>query len=302
MAAAPTSPIRELLEPRARDVEGLPVARLLPQVRARSIGPYVFFDRMGPVQLAPGQGVDVGPHPHIGLATVTYLLEGTLVHRDSLGVEQRIEPGDVNWMRAGRGVVHSERSGDAERRHGARLHGLQLWAAHGVEEEDDEPSFQHVPGAELPRVVRGGSEVTLIAGRGFGVASPVEVGSLEQAFAVASLAAGEGLLLRVDDLHRERGVLAIDGEIDCASEGGTARLAAGRLAVLAEGVDVTLSAPAAGARVAILSGAPLAEPRHMRWNFVSSREDRILQAVARWREGRFPQVPGDDGEPLPMPD
>jgi len=257
------------------------------------IGPFVYFDHMGPVALEAGCGVDVLPHPHIGLATVTYLYEGALLHRDSLGSEQVIRPGDVNWMTAGRGIVHSERTPPAERASGPRLHGLQLWVALPAADEEMEPSFRHHPAATLPETERGGVRLRLMAGSAYGAASPVEVRS-PLFYVDAAMPAGSELPL--PDEHAERAVYVVEGSL----RSGGATAGPGQMLFFAEGADVTLKAGTA-TRAVLVGGAPLDGPRHIDWNFVGSSRERIEKAKADWREGRFPKVPGDETELVPLP-
>ena len=257
------------------------------------IGPFVYFDHMGPVALEAGCGVDVLPHPHIGLATVTYLYEGALLHRDSLGSEQVIRPGDVNWMTAGRGIVHSERTPPAERASGPRLHGLQLWVALPTADEEIEPSFRHHPAATLPETERGGVRLRLMAGSAYGAASPVEVRS-PLFYVDAAMPAGSELPL--PDEHAERAVYVVEGSL----RSGGATAGPGQMLFFAEGADVTLKAGTA-TRAVLVGGAPLDGPRHIDWNFVGSSRERIEKAKADWREGRFPKVPGDETELVPLP-
>jgi redox-sensitive bicupin YhaK (pirin superfamily) len=286
---SPVTPI----DARSRDIGGFTVRRLLPWRTRRMVGPFVYFDNMGPVRLEAGRGVDVLPHPHVGLATVTYLYEGALLHRDSLGSAQVIRPGDVNWMTAGRGIVHSERTPPAERASGPRLHGLQLWVALPSADEEIEPSFRHHPGATLPELEQGGVRLRLMAGSAYGAASPVEV--LSPLFYVdAAMPAGSELPLA--DEHAERAVYVVEGAIRAAG----ASAGPGRMLVFAEGADVTLKAEAA-TRAVLVGGAPLDGPRHIDWNFVGSSRERIEKAKADWREGRFPKVPGDETEFVPLP-
>lgn len=291
----PDGPITLFIEGRARDLGSFAVRRTLPAMQRRSVGPFVFFDHMGPVSFPPGEGIDVRPHPHIGLATVTYLLEGDFVHRDSLGSEQTIRPGDVNWMVAGRGVVHSERTGAETRARGAAMHGLQTWVALPTSDEEIAPRFEHHPRATLPVVSRPGAELRVIAGTAYGARAPTGVLS-PTLYVHARLDAGASLA--VDDEHEERAVYAIDAPIECAGE----RLEPGTMAILRPGARVEIRATTGAANVMLVGGAPLDGPRHIFWNFVSSSKDRIEQAKGEWRERRFPAVPGDDVEFIPLPE
>jgi redox-sensitive bicupin YhaK (pirin superfamily) len=249
---------------------------------------------MGPAAFAAGRGVDVRPHPHIGLATVTYLFEGEIVHRDSLGSHQPIRPGDINWMTAGRGIVHSERTGTEARRTGTLLHGLQLWVALPLACEETAPAFHHHPAATLPTLAIGGVQIRVLAGTAWGQTSPVETFS-PLVYAEATLS--EGSKLRLTDEHAERAVYVVDGAVDVGGE----HAGRGRMLVFATGAEATVHA-LTDARVALIGGAALDGERHVWWNFVSSSRVRIEQAKRDWREGRFPKVPGDDEEFIPLPE
>jgi hypothetical protein len=243
----------------------------------------VFFDQMGPAELAPGGGLDVRPHPHIGLATVTYLFEGEIEHRDSLGTVQPIRPGQVNWMTAGRGIVHSERTPAALRAAGSRLFGIQTWIALPPEMEEAEPSFSHH--ANLPLLEDSGVSLTLILGDLLGLSSPVPIHSATF-YADVSLEAMRRFM--VPARHEERGLFVVAG----ALEVGDATVAAGELVVLATGVEVPVHAKTPS-RFMLFGGAPPEGPRYIWWNFVSSRKERIEQAAADWQQGRFAPVPGE---------
>lgn len=266
------------------------MARVLPQVAMRSVGPFVFFDHLGPANFAPGTGIDVRPHPHIGLATVTYLFEGSLGHRDSLGTVVDIEPGAVNWMTAGRGITHSERTPPAARAAGQRMHGIQSWVALPDAHAEDEPAFAHHPAASLPTVTFGGAKRTLIAGSAFHATSPVA--ALSPMFYV-DIDAAAGASVALPGEHEERAVYVVSGAIDLD---GT-RYAAGRMVVVAPGeVAFTTAEPT---RAMLLGGASVG-PRHIEWNFVGGSRDRIERAKADWVAGRFPRVP-DEVEFIPLP-
>jgi redox-sensitive bicupin YhaK (pirin superfamily) len=284
--------VETIIEPRMRDIGDFAVRRLLPAAARRSVGPFVFLDHFGPIALPPGRGMDVRPHPHIGLATVTYLLEGEIIHRDSLGYVQPIRPGDVNWMTAGRGIVHSERSSTEERTKGPRLHGIQSWVALPRPEEESNPRFAHHPEASLPSFALGDVRLRLIAGTGFGREAPVAV--LAPTFYVdVEMSAGSALEIPAE--HSERAIYVISGTTELAGESHPA----GRLLVLAAGTEPQLIS-SEGARLLLLGGAPLDGQRHLHWNFVSSRRERIDQAKRDWSEGRFSMVPGEtDYIPLP---
>ena len=284
-----------VITPPPRDLgEGFVVHRALPAPQRRTLGPFVFFDSMGPASFAPGRGLDVRPHPHIGLATVTYLFDGELLHRDSLGTAQVIRPGEVNWMIAGRGIVHSERTPPAARGGKSSLAGLQLWVALPRAEEEMPPAFSHHAAAALPMLQHGGVRLQLIAGTLAGARSPVPVLSA-MFYADAQLAPGAQLLL--DGEHAERGFFVSAGAVQ--ADGRT--FGPGPLVVLRTGATVSLSAGAEGARVLLLGGAPLDGHRTVWWNFVSSSRDRVQRAAQDWRAGRFAAVP-DDSEFIPLPD
>ncbi len=269
------------------------VARVLPHVERRSIGSFVFVDHFGPVEFAPGKGLDVGPHPHTGLATVTWLFDGEVTHRDSLGFIQVIRPGEVNWMTAGRGIVHSERTGDAVRAAGGRVHGLQLWVALPLEAEDTEPAFVHHGAADIPAVNLAGVHVSVIAGAAFGVQSPVKTLS-PLLYAIAILAPGSRLTIPAT--HAERAIYVISGECIVDNETYDPH----HMLVLGEG-EITVAA-AYPAHIAIFGGPPLDAPRHLLWNFVASTKERLLLARDQWKAGSFPIIPGDSDEPIPFPD
>lgn len=281
------------IDARPRMIAGFAVRRVLPSIARRLVGPFIFFDHMGPAQLTAGTGLDVLPHPHIGLATLTYLFEGELDHRDSLGSTQRIRPGDVNWMVAGRGVAHSERSPAASRIAGPRVHGIQSWVALPAEHEDAAGSFEHHPSATIPTVRDGGAVLEIIAGSAYGQRSPVSVLS-PTLYVHARLDAGARIA--IDDAHEERAVYVVDGAI----QEGARAYGAGTMVVLRPDADVTIKAEEP-ARVMIVGGAKLAGKRHVWWNFVSSSSERIERAKADWREGRFAKIPGDEVDFVPLP-
>ncbi|HSE11777.1 MAG TPA: pirin family protein [Rudaea sp.] len=282
-----------IIDPREHDLgDGFKVRRALPHRLARHVGPFVFFDHMGPVRFEPGRGVDVRPHPHIGLATVTYLFEGAIEHRDTLGFVQTIRPGDVNWMTAGRGIAHSERTPGPERATGHRLHGFQVWVALPQEAEEAEPSFHHHDAGSLPLIERDGVTMRLVVGSAFGMRSPVATFS-EMFYLATEFLGGSSLVLPTE--HEERAVYVVDAPI---SVGGR-EVAPGQIAVVASGADVELRA-AAPARAMLFGGRSLGE-RHLWWNFVSSSRERIEQAKADWLAARFGQVPGET-EFIPLPE
>ncbi|HEU4617754.1 MAG TPA: pirin family protein [Gammaproteobacteria bacterium] len=280
------------IEPRVRDLGGFTVRRVLPCASRRMVGPFIFFDEMGPVTLPPGRGFDVRPHPHIGLATITYLFDGEIIHRDSLGFVQPIRPGAVNLMTAGRGIVHSERSGD-DRAVEARLHGLQLWIALPDGAEETEPSFLHYPAEALPALELGGTQVRVVMGRAYGHASPVACYS-PTLYLDARLAAGAAF--EVPTEHRERAAYVVSGAVDVEGEG---HCSSGVMIVARPGARLTMTAKEPS-RVVVIGGEPVG-PRHIWWNFVSSSKSRIEQAKEDWRAMRFGTVPGDD-ERIPLPD
>jgi hypothetical protein len=287
--------VTRVLEGRPRDLGGFSVRRVLPAGRLQTVGPFIFFDHMGPATFASGAGVDVRPHPHIGLATVTYLFAGEFMHRDSLGTAQLIRPGDVNWMVAGRGIVHSERTPPEARNApgGAAIHGIQTWIALPREWEETEPAFEHHPAPTLPEVRTSGATLRLIAGVACGRRAPTSVYS-PMFYLAATL--GTGATVTLPDEYEERAAYVVEGEIDIA--GG--RYGVGSMILYGAGAPAALTATA-GARVMLLGGAPLDGPRHIWWNFVSSSLERIECAKADWREERFAPVPGD-GERMPLPD
>lgn len=286
--------IETVIAARPRDIGGMAVRRSIPTAVRRTLGPFLFFDHMGPLALPPGQGADTPPHPHIGLATITYLFDGELVHRDSLGSEQAIRPGDVNWMTAGRGIAHSERSPDAARAAGARLHGIQTWVALPRDREEAAPAFAHHPAAALPLHHVPGVALRVIAGTAYGQHSPAPV-ELPTLYVHAEISAGGGAFT-VDDTHAERAVYVADGEVEVAG----ATHAPGSLVVLRAGAEVRVAA-AGAAHVMLVGGAPLDGPRHIWWNFVASSQDRIERAKAAWRDGAFAKVFHDEVEFVPLP-
>ncbi|MCG8276333.1 pirin family protein [Stenotrophomonas sp. NLF4-10] len=282
-----------IINPRVHDLGGFQVRRAVPTLQARSVGPFVFVDHMGPAVFAPGQGIDVRPHPHIGLATVTFLWSGAIGHRDTLGSEQVIRPGDVNWMTAGRGIAHSERTPPPEREHDHPLHGMQTWVALPKTHEETAPEFHHFSAAQLPQQRRDGAWLRVIAGRAYGEESPVRVFADTLNVAIDLDAGAE---IDLDTTHAERSLYVLEGEAQL------------------DGTDIPamhLVIPEAGARgrlraktplkAMLMGGEPLDGPRHLWWNFVSSSKERIEQAKDDWRDGRFGTIPGDDKEFIPLP-
>ncbi len=285
-------PILKTIDGRPRDLGGFTVARLLPAPGFHMVGPFIFFDHMGPADFAPGAGIDVRPHPHIGLATVTYLFEGAFTHRDSLGTVIDIEPGAVNWMTAGRGIVHSERSPDGLRAAGHRAHGIQSWVALPRDHAEDAPAFVHHPAASLPDVQLPGIELRIIAGSAFGATSPVSFPH-PIIYIEAWIDAGATLTLPAD--WEERGVYVVAGAVTVDGEAIGERT----LAVLEPGADAAMIAQV-DSHVMLLGGAPMDGERLIFWNFVASSPERIEQAKADWEAGRFAAVPGET-EFIPLP-
>jgi redox-sensitive bicupin YhaK (pirin superfamily) len=291
---AGTPEIEAILEGRAKDLGGFTVRRLLPSHEARKVGPFVFFDHMGPADFPPGHGIDVRPHPHINLATVTYLFEGEIVHRDSLGSNQTIRPGEINWMTAGRGIVHSERTGSELRAKGSRLHGIQLWVGLPKVDEEAEPEFHHHSVSELPEVQLDGTSLRVLVGNAYGTKSPVKTFS-SLFYVDAHLPKGTELPLPSE--HQERAAYLVEGKISCGAE----TLEPSRMIVFTPGSSPKLFAES-NAQLVLLGGTPLDGERHLWWNFVSSSKDRIEQAKKDWKEGKFGKVPGDEVEFIPLPD
>jgi redox-sensitive bicupin YhaK (pirin superfamily) len=283
--------VQHVLHGNVRDLGGFSVSRVLPQAALRHVGPFVFFDHLGPADFAPGTGIDVRPHPHIGLATVTYLFDGALTHRDSLGTVIDIAPGAVNWMTAGRGIAHSERSPDGVRAAGHRMHGIQSWVALPDDHAEDEPTFAHHPADTLPLITFGGAKRTLIAGTAFHAVSPVA--ALSPMFYI-DIEADAGASVALPSEHEERAVYVVSGAIDLDG----IRYDAGAMVVLVPGGEVSWTA-LEPTRAMLLGGASLGV-RHIEWNFVSASTDRITRAKADWVAGRFPRVP-DETEFIPLP-
>jgi len=291
------SMLETLVVPRTHDLgDGFEVRRALPHKDRRMVGPFVFLDQMGPHAFQPGRGIDVRPHPHIGLSTVTYLLEGEISHRDSLGTVQDIKPGEVNWMTAGSGIVHSERTGRQLRAGGSILSGLQCWVALPKALEEKDPAFSHTGADQLPVIEGEGVTARIIAGEYFGKRSPVPV---ESPLFYVDLVLAAGARFGLPAEYPEQALYVVEGELDLGRDG---RFAAGQLLVIKPGASLTVSAAnGAGARVMLLGGEPMDGPRYLTWNFVSSSEDRIEQAKEDWRARRFADVPGET-EFIPLPD
>jgi redox-sensitive bicupin YhaK (pirin superfamily) len=272
---------------------GFVVRRLLPALKRQAVGPFIFFDHFGPVTVQPEAGHDVRPHPHIGLATVSYLFEGSITHRDSLGYVQDIEPGAINWMTSGNGIVHSERRPAALRDKAYVNHGIQLWAALPKTHEEVAPSFIHTPAADIPELRLGDARVRVLIGQAFGKTSPVATFA-PTIYLDVQLPAGA--VLDLPPLAPELAVYPVDAEVQVANE----RVAAHTLAVLPAGATVRLASQGAAVRLMVIGGDALDGHRYMWWNFVSSRKERIVQAASDWEAQRMGKVPGDD-ELIPLP-
>jgi redox-sensitive bicupin YhaK (pirin superfamily) len=290
---ASTEAVETLIVPRAVDLGEMTVRRALPSSKRQMVGPFIFFDQMGPAEFLTNEGIDVRPHPHINLSTLTYLFEGEILHRDSLGTEKTIQPGAVNWMRAGRGIVHSERTADERKRRGQRLFGIQTWMALPANQEESDPAFMHHGAEALPLIEAGGVQARLIAGRAFGMASPLATAS-ETLYADVQLKAGARM--PIDAGYDERAIYTIGGTIEVAGD----VFEPGQLLVLRPGDPVTVAA-ASDTRFMLFGGAPMEGPRYIWWNFVSSRLERIEAAKEEWANGRFDTVPGDEAEFIPLP-
>jgi redox-sensitive bicupin YhaK (pirin superfamily) len=283
-----------VIVPRTRDLgDGFEVRRALPHGKRQMVGPFIFFDHFGPVQFVSGKGMDVRPHPHIGLATVTYLFDGSIMHRDSEGNIQEIQPGAMNLMTAGRGIAHSERTPDVQRRDGQKMLGLQSWIALPRNSEEIAPSFQHYGADSLPTVADRGFAARIIAGSAFGRSSAVEMVS---PWFYAEVSVDEGATVPLDPDHEERAIYVIDGEIEIAGD----RYEGPRLLIFRPGDRITVRA-IRPARMMFLGGDALEGPRHIWWNFVSSSKERIEQAKQDWKDGRFAHVPNEH-EFIPLPE
>jgi redox-sensitive bicupin YhaK (pirin superfamily) len=284
--------VLQVIGSRERDLGGFKVRRVLPYEGGRMVGPFIFFDHLGPAQFAPGTGIDVRPHPHIALATVTYLFSGAIEHRDSLGSVQQIRPGDVNWMTAGNGIVHSERTPRAQRADGQHIHGIQSWVALPDGEEEIEPSFTHYPAAALPRLSTAGAELTIVAGEAFGRGSPV-LTRWPTLYVDARISPGATLDVPME--HAERAVYVAQGAVTI----GEHTVTEGQLAIFAAAVPYSLRG-LKDTRALLLGGAAFTTPRFIWWNFVASSNERIERAKERWAAGQFPAVPGET-EFIPLP-
>lgn len=291
--------IDTVIVPRARDLGEFEVRRALPHARRQMVGPFIFFDQMGPVEFLEGQGIDVRPHPHIGLGTVTYLFKGQMHHRDSLGSDQWITPGAVNWMNAGHGITHSERTDGEMRKARFEMLGIQTWLALPEAQEDDPASFHHSPLEAQPMLEGEGKQLRLILGNAYGAAAPTPTPS--NLFYVDA-ALQPGAKLPLPDDHEDRAVYVMEGSVQSAGQ----EYAAGQMLVYRPGDAICLTAGAVGARLLLLGGDTLSGPRHIWWNFVASSRDRIEAAkeawrAGDWRHGRFRLPPGDDQEFIPLP-
>ena len=292
--------IDTLIIPRARDLGGFEVRRALPAPKRQMVGPFIFFDQMGPAEFLPSRGMDVRPHPHIGLATISYLYRGRMHHRDSLGTDSWIEPGAVNWMVAGQGITHSERTDDKTQVDPMPFFGIQTWVALPKDHEDRAPTFHHAPKDALPMMEGEGKKVRLILGSAYGETAPVDVAS-EMFYADAVLQTGAKLPL--PDNHEDRGVYVVDGSVDVAG----VSYEAGQMMGFRPGDRISVTAGPQGARLMLLGGATLEGPRYIWWNFVASSRERIDEAKEAWRKEdwdsnpRFHLPPGDDDEFIPLP-
>lgn len=294
-----TEPVELIIEPRERDIGGFSVRRLLPFAKRRNVGPFVFFDHLGPATFAPGQGIDVRPHPHVGLATVTWLFDGALDHRDSLGTYRTIRPGAVNWMTSGRGIVHSERTPSPDRASGHRIEAIQTWVALPLSHEDQEPDFQHYPADVLPLIRSGDAEGVLISGLAYGKQSPVKFPSGICQLTLTAISDTEIDAPEAPELC----LYVVDGE---ASIGAT-RLTSGMMGIIAPGWTGKVSLKG-GTRIIFAGGDALDAPRHLDWNFLTSSKERLAQAAANWRASiaggfsgtHFTQPPGETAW-IPLP-
>ena len=284
--------IVQVIPARERDLGGFVVRRVLPFESRKMVGPFIFFDHMGPTNFAQGQGIDVRPHPHIALATVTYLFSGSLEHRDSLGNVREIRPGDVNWMTAGQGIAHSERTPRLARAAGEKIHGIQSWVALPDGQEDVEPSFTHYPTNVIPHRVEGGVALSVVAGETLGLRSPVA--TLWPTLYVHARFAPD-TILAVPGEHEERAVYVVQGELAVGAD----KITEGQLAILTPGANVSLRALGETSAM-LLGGKRFPTPRLIWWNFVASSQERIERAKARWAERQFAPVPGET-EFIPLP-
>jgi redox-sensitive bicupin YhaK (pirin superfamily) len=290
--------LETLIIPRARDLGGFEVRRALPSPKRQMVGPFIFFDQMGPAEFITEGGIDVRPHPHIGLGTVTYLYEGEFEHRDSLGTHQMIYPGEVNWMVAGRGVTHSERTSAETRAKKNKLFGIQTWIALPEDREDMAPDFEHHKEAALPVITDGGAQVRVILGHAFGERSPV---TMQSETFYLDVVLEPGAKFPLPDDHEDRGLYVTQGSVEIGGE----TFEAGRMMIFRPGDPISVRAGAQGARLMALGGATMNQSRYIWWNFVSSSKDRIEQAkedwkAADWQNGPFRLPPGDENEFIPI--
>ncbi len=286
------SPLKHILQPKEKDLGEFSVRRVLPAEKQNKVGPWIFFDHMGPAKFAAGKGINVRPHPHINLATVTYLFDGEIFHRDSLGYAQAIKPGDINLMVAGKGITHSERERPEVNQVPHSLHGLQLWLALPQTDEEIEPAFYHYPASDIPSVTIDDVPIRVLIGSAYGLTSPVKTFA-ETLYVEAKLQSGQNLVLPQAD---EIGVYVVQGEVRCGNDTVTEHT----MAVMNTEKNNALKAKQE-TRVAIVGGERLG-PRFLEWNFVSSRKERIEQAKLQWKTGQFPMVVGDTKEFIPLPE
>jgi redox-sensitive bicupin YhaK (pirin superfamily) len=292
-APAARAAVEHVIVPRVSDLGGLQVRRALPAQETQMIGPFIFFDEFGPAEFLLGEGLDIRPHPHIGLSTVTYMFEGEIMHRDSLGTAQTIRAGELNLMRSGRGIVHSERTPQAARAGRPKLHGIQTWMALPRALEDGDPAFVHHGAQDLPALEDEGKRVTLILGSMYGLAAGARTPT-QTIYADAILQAGAALPFDASAAE-ERGFYVAQGEVAVGDD----RFAAGRLVVLRRGETISLRATT-DARLILLGGEPMDGPRYVWWNFVSSRKEAMIAAAHAWERGEMPKVPGDEDDFIPM--
>ncbi|MFK7966798.1 MAG: pirin family protein [Burkholderiaceae bacterium] len=295
-----THPVQDVIAPREKDLGGFTVRRVLPAVRHKLIGPFIFFDQMGPVTFSPGEGINVRPHPHIGLATVTYLFDGEFRHQDSLGTDQMIYPGAVNWMIAGRGITHSERTSDETRAQGHHAFGIQTWVALPKAHEQMAPAFEHHPRSSLPLIKEEGVKIRVILGHAFDQTAPVQVFS-KMFYVDVRLEAGKSVEVPIE--YEERAAYVVEGSVSIDGQAYDA----GRMLVLRVDTHAVLTAGEQGARLMLAGGEPIDGPRFISWNFVASSQELIEQAhrdwrAADWANGPFKLPPGDQNEYIPLPD
>ncbi|MEO0329843.1 MAG: pirin family protein [Pseudomonadota bacterium] len=292
--------IETIIVPRARDIGDFEVRRALPSAKRKMVGPFIFFDQMGPVEFITQHGIDVRPHHHIGLATVTYLFDGEFQHRDSLGTNQMIYPGEVNWMTAGNGVTHSERTSLETRRGPSTLFGIQTWVALPEEKEEINADFEHLESSQVPKLEGEGKTVNLILGNAWGESNPIKTYS-DMFYADVNLEAGAAIPLPDD--HEDRGIYVVSGSIIVAGD----TFDSGRMAIFRPGDAITIRAGEIGARLMMLGGETLSGPRYIWWNFVASSREKIETAKqvwgqGDWEHGRFRLPPDDQDEFIPLPD